>query len=634
MPRSSRLVFATANPDDYRRYLMFFWEINETYRDAYDIDGVIREIIRGVGVTRIVEDLDTFDLPVFERVMGALAGYPESPGRIEPTDDGEIVLAILGSALHFPLEFPLGERLACVFRVTNRRLAHDRDSWMSKLRKKRQGRRVSITNRKEWIRLLHDIRPLVDDLKARTRGEWRTWYAIDSAEIHSFLEPAMGKAFRTADEDDRVAFANEQQTMRWLLFGNLAAFTDMRLLLLPPHQLEFGKLIGAVQASTLEDAQRIEREREMISAEAEEIASSPRFLALADLVASGSDLSPEVISEIVTYLETKASTLNWFLRATSEPPVTRLTELLELGHTVDFEYATDLPITVDQRTYDYWLQKLPEKRRRESRRGAILDASAIALLNATNKRLKATNQRVCLITRAQSMFEVHAEEAEKERWQELWPILRHPRAFAAIRHLPATSTEELARQAEKIAKSIQLVLDDGSGENNDESRQEMESEIEQLSETWRSLSRLAVSSQWNPLISHEVSEDMVRFQRFFDATQNSEAIRDRVEARRRKLLDETEKSLWLHAFLIKEQSVRKGLRENSVRATRSDGRTTISCRYASVPFQIEFFSPTSRPSSCCFRKTSRCRRGTSSPRSSRPSCSKTPPTKSISCSPT
>ncbi len=329
----------------------------------------------------------------------------------------------------------------------------------------------------------------------------------------------------------------------------------------------------------------------MISAEAEEIASSPRFLALADLVASGSDLSPEVISEIVTYLETKASTLNWFLRATSEPPVTRLTELLELGHTVDFEYATDLPITVDQRTYDYWLQKLPEKRRRERRRGAILDASAIALLNATNKRLKATNQRVCLITRAQSMFEVHAEEAEKERWQELWPILRHPRAFAAIRHLPATSTEELARQAEKIAKSIELVLDDGSGENNDESRQEMESEIEQLSETWRSLSRLAVSSQWNPLISHEVSEDMVRFQRFFDATQNSEAIRDRVEARRRKLLDKTEKSLWLHAFLIKEQSVRKGLRENSVRATRSDGRTTISCRYASVPFQIEFFSP-------------------------------------------
>jgi len=93
-------------PSEYRQYLLLFWKVAESYPGAYEIDGVIREIVRAVGVTGIVEDLDTFDLPLFERVMGALAGYPESAARIEASDDGEVVLAILGSALNFTLDLP------------------------------------------------------------------------------------------------------------------------------------------------------------------------------------------------------------------------------------------------------------------------------------------------------------------------------------------------------------------------------------------------------------------------------------------------------------------------------------------------------------------------------------------------
>ena len=452
-----------------------------------------------------------------------------------------------------------------------------------------------MDDRVTWEQLLGDLRPLIEDLKIQANGEGTTWYAIDEAELHSFLEPQMNSSFRILDEDDRAAFAIDQQTLRWLLFEDLSAFTSRRLLLLPPHELEFGRLVDTIQASALENVQNMTPERvTAITEEAEELARSPHFRDLANQIATGAELQTEVVDNIVQYLASKASTLNWFLRVTSEPAVERLNNLLERSKLVEFEFALELPLQWDQSTYGYWSERLPRIRKdrkkgrtdaRKIQAAAYSDASVVALLKATNDRLRERGDRICLITRSQTMFDVHATEKENPRWEGLWPILRHPRGFAALRYLPDTSTETLAQSAEKMASSIELFLSAAPAED----QNEFQAAINQLHEKWLSLANLAVASQKSPRVTSMLSRSMALILEFFDMVHDTQEIRARVEERRRQLLDETEKSLQLRQFLMSRKSVHHGLKGNAVEARVVDDHVVLSCRYASVPFQIEFY---------------------------------------------
>jgi len=80
-------------PESHQEYLAAFWSIASHYPDAYDVDAVIREIIRIVHVPRIVGDLnarpDAYDDELHRRVLQALVGNEDSPARLQLDETDE-----------------------------------------------------------------------------------------------------------------------------------------------------------------------------------------------------------------------------------------------------------------------------------------------------------------------------------------------------------------------------------------------------------------------------------------------------------------------------------------------------------------------------------------------------------------
>lgn len=124
------------DPESYKQYLLQFLNLAEVYSENYEVDAVLQEMSRTIGVARVARDLEEWDMPVYAQLLNALAGYPESPAEIDRTENGEPVLVIRGSELVIPHDVPLGEKTSAIFRVNKNRLLRDKSSWASRIRER------------------------------------------------------------------------------------------------------------------------------------------------------------------------------------------------------------------------------------------------------------------------------------------------------------------------------------------------------------------------------------------------------------------------------------------------------------------------------------------------------------------
>jgi hypothetical protein len=439
---------------------------------------------------------------------------------------------------------------------------------------------------KWWLRLLRDLGALVDDLPLGERtGE--TYYAIDAAEIRAYLQPVLGKAFHVADEDPRTALAIEQETLRWLFFGDLSAFTNSRLLLLPSHVIEFDSHIDDLMAQNAENAKRMLEQREQIADEAARLASQPDFVRFEDILASPEKtLSQDVVNSVVDFLESHASTFRWFINTTTDSPLDRLKTLRTEGRIVLFEHATDLSTDIDEGTYNYWVTKLQSKRK-NPRGAAMLDANAVALLRRANTQLRDRSARVCLITRSDAMLDLHESDEEKDRWADVGPVLRHPRAFAALRNLQGRDPADLRAHVDELVESLNLIKEAGEHITTEDEQNEFDNALARVREKWLQISSLAISAD---SVTEKESEDtsiadeVMRFHKFFQGVTGSAALRQQIDERRLMLIERMENSLrWRALFMA-------GV-HNAIIARGINGATLLSCRYASFPFQLWLYSP-------------------------------------------
>ena len=129
------------DPDSYKHYMLQFLEIAGVFPENYEVDAVLQEISRTVGVPRIARDLEEWDLPLYERVLNALAGYRESPARIGHGEGGPI-LVVVDSEIEIPHNISVGEKCAAFYHVDKRRMLRDDRSWPSRMRAREERRRA------------------------------------------------------------------------------------------------------------------------------------------------------------------------------------------------------------------------------------------------------------------------------------------------------------------------------------------------------------------------------------------------------------------------------------------------------------------------------------------------------------
>lgn len=92
-------------PESHHEYLLAFWAIASRYPEAYDIEGVMREIVRILRVPRVIADLktnaDAYDDELYRHVLQAVGGDVDSPAKFNMRDM-EIIIA--GSPARIPFQ--------------------------------------------------------------------------------------------------------------------------------------------------------------------------------------------------------------------------------------------------------------------------------------------------------------------------------------------------------------------------------------------------------------------------------------------------------------------------------------------------------------------------------------------------
>jgi hypothetical protein len=304
---------------------------------------------------------------------------------------------------------------------------------------------------------LHDdFQGLIDDLRLST---WRyvVRYAIDFSELYAYVFPEESANQLKMFSDDKPATtaAVQQYVLNKLLF-----MSDPPLVLLPTYAVELRSFVNFVRDHAVVKAMET---APAALQEIQSIATDEEFGRVEALIArtrvEGLQPSEQEWREILGFLETRAPTLAQLSEAGENDPVERLSTLLRRVRFEPLGGLVEANAAVDESNVRAWANAL-EERRRERSGSNYLDATSVELVRAANELLSRSNIRLRLITRSKAMHDVERQFLAPDAWDAAEErLLRHPRAFFALRRTEGVASEQVVDRVLMMQTCLEAVID-------------------------------------------------------------------------------------------------------------------------------------------------------------------------------
>ena len=231
-------------------------------------------------------------------------------------------------------------------------------------------------------------------------------------------------------------------------------------MLLPTYAIELRSFVNFVRehavVQTMQTAPAVLQEIQAIENDEE-------FTRVESLIVSvrvgGSQLSKQEWQDILAFLETRAPELVRLSESRQLDPLERLSVLLRRVSFEPLGALVEADAAVDEANIRDWERALEERRRQRSGSN-YLDAIAVELVRTANRLLQQSNIRIRLITRSKAMHEVERDLRPSDGWSAAdQSLLRHPRAFFALRRVEGVSSEQAVDRVLLMQTSLEAVID-------------------------------------------------------------------------------------------------------------------------------------------------------------------------------
>jgi len=439
---------------------------------------------------------------------------------------------------------------------------------------------------------IEDARALRQDLQALLKdaedvnANWTIYYAVDFAEIHSYIFPHEGDALRIfRDDSEFIGQTIQDNALQRVLF-------DIKPVLLPPYFLELDTFLDQIHPPGFN---KMATSAAHVVQRAQAIAALPEFAAARESVDQfrRNEGSEQDIEELRKFIERHADLVAAMKSSSSTSPAQRLSKLLGSGRFVDLEELVGETLDPDRETYDDWRRALDDLRKSRSSGSNRLDALAIALVKSANQQLLKKRTKLRLVTRSTHMHRRMNLEVSAFKWSET--PLRHPRCFGVFLDEEWTPTDAVGPLRELLT-SVEAFLDAALPVLKTATRKLTEDDpvrrrLNAVKDDWRRAFELSTIARKTS--TPNVTETGVReFIELIDVVNHNGRLRNVLRGLSRELYEEIPKAYQLLGLLVQGRGavMRKLIEENDIEATPEADLVVLSSTRDTVPYRLEFYS--------------------------------------------
>jgi len=437
-----------------------------------------------------------------------------------------------------------------------------------------------------------DAHALKDDFGALLRdaedhrNDWKILYAVDFAEIHSYVVPDDEQRLSIfRDDDEIVGRTVHDNALHRILF-------DTPPVLLSPYLLELDNFLNKFDPRTFA---KVVNAVSRLVVHAKRLAALPEFAAAHAAVEQFriSESSEKALEELRSFIESNAALLAAMKTLDAMSPPQRLKKLLGSGF-VDIEEHAGVTIVPDEDFYVRWRAALDKSRKKRDPGSNRLDALAVAFVKSSNEQLAPQKIKVRLVTRSLFMHKQMKREVKSGYWPD--PPLRNPRCFGAF--VDDWKSPEAFTALTSLLTSVEAFLDSAEGLSptaakiageNDPVRQH----FDRLKADWRNAFDLAIIARQSSAPSVTPSEAH-EFVELMNVVNRSQRLRSVLANVSREMYGEIPKTYQLLGLLVhgRDAAMRKVFEESvaSIEPTREADTVVLSSTQDNVPYRLEFYS--------------------------------------------
>jgi hypothetical protein len=439
--------------------------------------------------------------------------------------------------------------------------------------------------------LQREAKLAIDDHTAIVENKPAIRYVVDFSEVYAFAFPRE-TAVRMRlfnDEDEQTSELLQRDALENLFFR-----TPEATVLLPPYAIELQSLIAKLRVGHFD---RLIREMDQAARDIERVVQVKEVQDLLAELQGGQELSAEKLQHALAVFERHATHLLLLHQHRGDVPLKKITRLVQSERIIPLAEKL-VKVEPDEETRDRWYQKLTERRGHEHTGSSYIDAVAMGMLAALNRRLEPENVRLIFVTRSDHMHAVFQEEYDAGLWSH--HILRHPRSFTSLfrRHQSGTDVIE---QLKNRQASLDLFVS-GTKPRVDANEPlgadpTFMQQLKSIREEWLLSGVLAASPGTNDAADGD-SETRVHATRrkVMDIVRlltQREAFSELLDQRLNDLMEALERRHEFLGFYVQSSTAEeKDVLENDIRARLDEANHAIlACKRYWVPHTIQFTSP-------------------------------------------
>lgn len=434
--------------------------------------------------------------------------------------------------------------------------------------------------------LRQDLRALVQDAEDE-QNDWTIRYAVDFAEIHSYVLPEDGKALRIfRDDAGLIDQTLQDNALQRVLF-------DRQPVLLPPYFFELDDFLNnKVQP---ENFSKMATSAAHIAAHATKIAALPEYTdaAAAAKRFRAEESGEDDVEKIHAFVERHADLVAAMKSFDSTSPAKRLSRILSPDRFVEFNELVGGDIDPDRSTYNSWSDGLKKRRKERTEGSNRLDALAVALLKSANQILEPQKAKLRLVTRSPHMHAQMQEELRKGVWTE--SPLRHPRCFGVFiddeEKDGVTTLRQLLTSVEAFLDSATPALTDKTVTPSDDDP--VRRRLDDVKQDWRRAVELATIAR-QTRTPKAFSPDVKDLVEIIEVINRDQRIRNVLRRLSRELYEEIPKTYQLLGLLVQGRGteMRRIFEENieGIETSQEDETLILSSARDNLPYRLEFYS--------------------------------------------
>jgi hypothetical protein len=426
-------------------------------------------------------------------------------------------------------------------------------------------------------------------------------YAIDFSELYAYVFPdkAAEQLKIFSQDTESVTRAVQEYVLNKLMFN-----WEQKLILLPTYAVELRSFVEFVrEQSVFEHVSMAPKALQ----EVEDRAKDPEFRRVEALVAGSyrdsTDLSDPEWDEILRFLESRAPGLVRLSYGRETEPLERLGMLLRKAGFEPLAALVDTAGSIDEPTVQAWARELEAQRRQRSASN-YLDALSVEQVNAANHLLQREHIHIRLITRSSNMRRVESRfgpGSDDEFGQS--SILRHPRAFFALRRAEGQTDTQLLDRLFMMLTTLEAVIVSYQQRRETHPARANLAEVSQLIDEIRQLLHgganlasvvaVAEASDANqPSLAQPTQDVRERVLRLFAMLRDETSLLGRLEEKTRELAESIDRSQQLLAIALQGQPDEVwASNQRAVQYQVEGGTTVIKSTLYWMPYTLEFKDP-------------------------------------------